>query len=380
MELSGLKYVVVGAGFYGSVIAERIATQLNEKVLVIDKRKHIGGNSWSEIEPSTGVEVHKYGSHIFHTSEKKVWDYITSFSPFNNYRHRVLTKHKGTVYSMPINLMTINKFYGKNLTPEEARAFIKQEVSKYEVSNPQNFLEKGMSLIGKPLFDAFIAGYSAKQWQMDLSLLPASTISRLPLRFSYNDRYFDDLYEGIPVDGYGKVFERMLSHPNITIQLDTDYFAIKNKIPSDCLTIYTGPLDRYFNYQLGVLGWRTLKFEKENLSIEDFQGTTVMNEADQSVAFTRIHEFKHYHPERPNLPKTTIFREYSMTAGKEDDPYYPINGEMDKNLFAQYFELTKKEKNVLFGGRLGLYKYLDMHQVISMALAAFQSHISRKII
>ena len=368
MELTGLKYIVVGAGFFGSVMAERIASVLNAKVLVIDKRNHIGGNCWSDIEAQTGVEVHRYGSHIFHTSEKRTWDYITKFSPFNNYRHRVLTRHKGQVYSMPINLFTINQFYKQNFTPEQARIFLEKEIAKYANQNPLNFLEKGISLIGKPLFDAFVAGYSAKQWQMDLAKLPASTIARLPVRFSFNDRYFDDLYEGIPVDGYGKIFERMLAHKNIEVKLGVDFFSFKDQIPADCKIIYTGPIDRYFNYQLGTLGWRTLRFETENLDLTDFQGTTVMNEADANVEYTRIHEFKHYHPERAPLPKTTIFREYSLFAKEGDDPYYPIGGVADKNLYAQYSELAQKEKNVIFGGRLGQYKYLDMHQVISLAL------------
>jgi UDP-galactopyranose mutase len=375
LELDGLKYLVVGAGFYGAVVAERIAEVLGKRVLVIDKRKHIGGNSYSEIDSRTGVEVHNYGSHIFHSKDVRVWEYLNLFCKFNNYRHRVLTKHLDEVYSMPMNLMTINKFYEKRFTPGEAKEFVESEIKKFHIDHPANFEEKGISLIGKPLYEAFIKGYSTKQWQKNLTELPESIINRLPVRYSYNDRYFSDPYEGIPIDGYGTLFENLLGHKNIETELGVDYFDIKDKIPKDCVVIYSGPIDRYFEYQYGQLGWRTLRFESEALDIDDFQGTTVMNYADESTPFTRIHEFKHYHPEREFNPKTTIFREFSQFAKKGEDPYYPIGSDSDKLTYQKYLAASKNEKNVIFGGRLGGYVYLDMDQVVTMALNHFKTKI-----
>jgi UDP-galactopyranose mutase len=372
MNFQGLKYLVVGAGFYGSVLAERIANDLKEKVLVIDLRNHIGGNSYSEIDPETGVEVHKYGSHIFHTSNQRVWEYLQKFTKFNNYRHRVLTNLKGELYSMPINLMTINKFFGTHLAPSEAQAFLQKKISAEQISQPKNLEEKAISLIGRELYEAFIKGYTQKQWETPLTQLPENIITRLPVRMNYNDFYFNDLYEGIPIEGYTKIFEKMLDHPSIEIQLGVDFFAVKNQIPSDCKIIYTGPIDRFFEYKFGSLGWRTTDFEIERKSLPDFQGISVVNYADLDVPYTRIHEFRHYHPER-SIPsnKTTIFKEYSRTASEKDLPYYPINTEHDKKKLALYKAEAAKEKNVIFGGRLGNYVYIDMHQAISMALRAY---------
>ena len=367
-------FLIVGAGFYGSVIAERIANELNEKVLIIDKRDHIGGNSYSYADKETNIEIHKYGSHLFHTSNKEVWDYLSRFTEFNDYQHVVYTTYKGKVYTMPINLETINSYYEKNLTPNEAYEFLQAEIKKYQIEKPKNLEEKAISLIGKPLYEAFIYGYTKKQWETDPKNLPANIITRLPVRYNYNHRYFKDKYEGLPVDGYGKVFERMLDHKNIEIKLGVDFFDIKESIPADVKVIYTGPIDKYFDYKHGVLGWRTIDFEIERKEMKDFQGTSVMNYAQADVPYTRIHEFKHYHPEREQSDKETIiFKEYSRTAGKGDDPYYPINTPEDKEMYAKYLAETKNEKNVIFGGRLGTYSYLDMHQVISMALKKFES-------
>lgn len=372
MELNGLKYLVVGAGFYGSVLAERIANELKEKVLVIDVRDHIGGNSFSYVDEQTGVEVHKYGSHIFHTANAKVWDYVQRFTKFNNYRHRVLTNHKGKIYSMPINLMTINRFFGKNLTPAEAAEFIQAKIQAEKIPNPRNLEEKAISLIGRELYEAFIKEYTQKQWETPLTELPENIITRLPVRMNFNDFYFSDPYEGMPVDGYGKIFERMLSHPLIKVNLGVDYFRMKHQVPKDCTVIYTGPIDRYFDYKFGTLGWRTTDFEIERHEVDDFQGTSVMNYADLSVPYTRIHEFKHFHPER-NHPagKTIIFKEYSRRAKENDIPYYPINTSEDKEKLALYKAEAAKVPNVIFGGRLGNYVYVDMHQAIAMALNTF---------
>lgn len=377
MDLSNTKYLIVGAGFYGSVIAERIASELGEKVTIIDKRDHIGGNSFSYADEKTNIEIHKYGSHLFHTSNKEVWDYLSKFTDFNDYQHVVYTTYKGKTYTMPINLETINSYYEKNLTPSEAYDFLQAEIEKYHIENPQNLEEKAISLIGKPLYEAFIYGYTKKQWETDPKNLPANIITRLPVRFNYNHRYFKDKYEGLPVDGYGKVFEKMLDHENITVKLGVDFFDIKESIPEDVKIIYSGPIDRFFDYKYGVLGWRTIDFEVERKEMNDFQGTSVMNYAEAEVPYTRIHEFKHYHPERAQSEnETIIFKEFSRTAGREDDPYYPINTAEDKEMYTRYLAETKKESNIIFGGRLGTYKYLDMHQVISMALNTFKSEIS----
>ena len=373
MQLQGLPYLIVGAGFYGAVLAERIANELGQKVLVIDRRNHIGGNSFSYMDQETGIEVHQYGSHIFHTSNLKVWNYIQKFSQFNNYRHRVLTRYQGQTYSMPINLMTINRFFGKDLTPIQAQEFIQAKIRAENIPHPKNLEEKAISLIGRELYEAFIKGYTQKQWETPLTELPENIITRLPVRMSFNDFYFSDPYEGMPIDGYAKIFERMLSHPLIEVKLGVDYFEIKKQVPSTCQTFYTGPIDRYFEYKFGPLGWRTTDFQIERHNLEDFQGTSVMNEADLEIPYTRIHEFKHFHPERTYTKnKTLIYKEFSRTAKGDDVPYYPINTQQDKDRFAQYKAEASKESNVTFGGRLGNYVYVDMHQAIAMALNTFE--------
>jgi UDP-galactopyranose mutase len=281
---------------------------------------------------------------------------------------------------MPINLATINQYYGLNLRPEEAQQFLEKEIQRDAVANPKNLEEKAISLIGKPLYEAFIQGYSEKQWETELTKLPPSIITRLPVRFDYNDRYFDDPYEGLPLDGYHKIFERMLSAPLISVKLNVDFFEYRSKLPPDCLIVYTGPVDRYFNYKHGYLGWRTLDFERERLALGDFQGTSVMNYAERTVPYTRIHEFKHYHPERPfNAMGTVIYREFSRFAKQGEEPYYPINTESDKEMFQKYKEDMQKEPQVLFGGRLATYKYLDMHQVIGAALLTFERDVKAKL-
>jgi len=380
MNLQSLKYLIVGAGFYGSVLAERIAADLGEKVLVIDLRKHIGGNSYSEIDPETGIEVHKYGSHIFHTANQKVWDYVNRFTKFNNYRHRVLTRYQGQTYAMPINLMTINRFFNVDLNPAQAADFIQKKIQAENIPNPKNLEEKAISLIGRELYEAFIKGYTQKQWETPLTQLPENIITRLPVRMNFSDFYFADPYEGLPIDGYTKIFERILAHPNITVQLDTDFFAIRDQIPKDCKIIYSGPIDRYFDFKYGVLGWRTTDFEVERPAVDDFQGTSVMNYADLDVPYTRIHEFKHFHPERTFAKdKTVIFKEFSRVAKEHDVPYYPINTAQDKEKLAKYKEAAAQEKNVIFGGRLGNYVYIDMHQAIAMALNTFDQIKNKSI-
>ena len=365
---------IVGSGFFGAVTAERIASQLDLPVTVIDRRSHIGGNSWSETDPETGVEYHKYGSHIFHTSDEAVWNYITRFTAFNEYRHTVLTTFRNEVFTMPINLGTVNQYYRKAMSPEEARRFVAQEVAKENIRNPRNLEEKAVSLIGRPLYEAFFRGYTIKQWEKDPTELSPDIITRLPVRYNYNHRYFSDRFEGIPTDGYGKLFERLLSHPNIKLKLNTAWKDAASQLPPETLVIYTGAIDEFFSYELGALEWRTVDFAAERFDYPDYQGTTVMNYADEHVPFTRIHEFKHYHPERPDTGKTIIFKEYSRFAKQGDEPYYPVFTERNRKLYEQYLALAaEKAPHVILGGRLGLYKYLDMDDAISEALKAFET-------
>jgi UDP-galactopyranose mutase len=375
MELENIKYLVVGAGFFGSVIAERIANDLNEKVLVIDKRSHIGGNCFSEIDPATGIEYHKYGTHIFHTPYPHIWRYINRFTEFNSYYHQVLTTYKNKVYQMPINLETINSFYGVNLKPFEVDEFLKKEIIKDSINNPKNFEEKAVTMIGRPLYEAFIKGYTKKQWQKDPKEMPESVLKRLPFRKNYNESYYFSRWQGIPYQGYTSIFNKLLDHTNIDIQLNVDYFNIKNQIQSNTLIIYSGPIDRFFDYKYGKLDWRTLRFESEMLPIEDYQGTSVMNYAELDIPYTRIHEPRHLHPER-NYPenRTLIIREYSETD-TGNCPFYPINDERNQKLILQYREDASKLPNIVIGGRLGEYRYYDMHETIQTALQLYDERI-----
>ncbi len=377
---SGFDLVVVGSGFFGLTVAERAASQLDKRVLVLERREHIGGNAYSEAEPETGIEVHRYGAHLFHTSNKRVWDYVNQFTDFTGYQHRVFAKYQGQVYTFPMNLHLINQFFGKSHSPDEARELIAEQASEIDTKDAKNLEEKAISLIGRPLYEAFVKGYTAKQWQTDPKELSPSIITRLPVRYNFNNRYFNDTYEGLPVDGYTAWLERMADHPNIEVRLNTDYFAVRDQIPEGTPTVYTGPLDRYFGYSEGRLGWRTLDFEQEVVPTGDYQGTAVMNYNDIDVPYTRIHEFRHFHPEReyPN-DKTVIVREYSRFAEDDDEPYYPINTPENREKLERYRELAKKEaseRNVLFGGRLGTYKYLDMHMAIGSALSMFDNKVA----
>lgn len=374
MDVSPFDIVVVGAGFFGATIAERAARELGLKVCILERRHHVGGNSYSRVDSETGIEYHPYGSHLFHTSNEDVWAYLQRFAQFTDYRHRVFTVHAGRVYSMPINLGTISSFFGRYFSPYEARTLIETQVAAEQTKIPTNLEDKAIRLIGRPLYEAFIRGYTLKQWQTDPKKLPADIITRLPVRFSFNDRYFADKYEGLPANGYHDIFARMLDNKRISVFTDTDYFDIKSNVTHRQLLVYTGPIDRFFDYRAGRLGWRTLDFEREVLAIDDYQGTSVMNYADEDVPYTRIHEFKHLHPERTYTPdRTLIFREYSRFAANDsDEPFYPINTAADKAIYDQYRAMTEHTPNVLFGGRLGTYRYLDMHQAIGAALKAFE--------
>ncbi|WP_314604419.1 UDP-galactopyranose mutase [Rothia mucilaginosa] len=373
--------VVVGSGLFGLTIAEQAATELGLKVALLDRRSHIGGNAYSEKEKQTGIEVHRYGAHLFHTSNERVWEYVNRFTDFTNYVHRVYTRHNGIVYPMPINLGTINQFFNAAYSPAEAKALIAEQAGELAGTDPQNLNDKGISLIGRPLYEAFIKHYTAKQWQTPPEELPASIISRLPVRYNYDNRYFNDKYEGLPVDGYAAWLERMAAHPNIEVHLNTDFFEpghqySRENVLGHIPVVYTGPVDRYFDYAEGDLSWRTIDLEEEVLPIEDFQGCSVMNYPDADVPFTRIHEFRHFHPERDyTKDATVIMREYSRFANKGDEPYYPVNTSVDREKLLAYRDLAKGENNVLFGGRLGTYKYLDMHMAIGAALSMFDNKI-----
>lgn len=365
--------IVVGSGFFGLTIAERAASEENLKVLVLEKRPHIGGNAYSEPEPETGIEVHRYGAHLFHTSNEKVWNYVNKFTDFTGYQHRVFAMHNGSAYQFPMGLGLINQFFGCYYSPEEARELIQQQTDGMDPKDANNLEEKAISLIGRPLYEAFIRDYTAKQWQTDPKELPASNITRLPVRYTFDNRYFTDTYEGLPVEGYTAWLENMAAHENIEVRLNTDFFEVREELP-DVPVVYTGPLDRYFDYSEGRLGWRTLDFETEVLDIPDFQGTSVMNYNDADVPYTRIHEFRHFHPER-DYPKdkTVIMKEYSRFAEADDEPYYPINTPEDRAMLKKYRELAAQEKNVYFGGRLGTYQYLDMHMAIASALTMWEN-------
>lgn len=378
-----MQYLIVGAGFWGAVLAERIATVMHQPVTILERRSHIGGNSYSAVDPETGIECHRYGSHIFHTSLPEVWNYIRRFGEFNSYQHKVFITLKDRVYTMPINLGTINAYYGKNFTPSQAGVFLQQEIARDYKENPQNLEEKAISLIGRPLYEAFIKGYTHKQWEHDPKELPAYIINRLPFRTTYNTNYFNDTWQGIPLDGYFTIFKRMLDNPLITVKLNHTFSGVREQqtLPPDCVLIYTGMPDQFFDYKYGELEWRSLRFEWETLPIKDYQGTTVMNYAETSVPYTRIHEFKHYHPERTvpfALEKTVICREYSHTYQRGEEAYYPVNSTRNNEIYAKYAAEAAKIPNLILGGRLGCYRYWDMDKAIADALKVFETKILHK--
>jgi UDP-galactopyranose mutase len=372
-------YLIVGAGLFGSVIAERIANDLNKRVLVIDRREHIGGNCYSYEDKDTGIECHLYGTHIFHTTDQDVWRYITQFTEFNGYHHQVLTKYQDKVYQMPINLETINSFYNRSFTPREAREFIAQEVKKENIEVPRNLEEKAISAIGRPLYEAFIKGYTIKQWEKDPKELSASIINRLPIRFDYREDYFHDCrWQGIPIGGYTKIFDRLLSSPNIEVRLNCDYMEHKYEFNVKEKTVFTGRLDQFFGFKYGVLDWRSVDLRREVIDYGDFQGTSVMNYAESNIPYTRIHEPRHLHPEREYQDnKTVIFYETSRMS-KENDSYYPVNDDRNLDLSKKYFEDAQKEEDVIFGGRLGEYAYYDMDKTILSALKCYNEQIVAK--
>lgn len=373
--------VVVGAGLFGLTAARSLA-EAGRRVLVVERRNHLGGNAYSEPDAETGIEVHRYGAHIFHTNNLRVWNWVQRFCAWQPYEHRVLTRHGGRVFPMPISLATINAFYGGSLSPDAARGLVKQEAQRAridgKITNPRNLEEWAICEIGRPLYEAFVKGYTEKQWQTDPRDLPADTIKRLPVRYSYDTRYFSDKYQAMPRPGYGVLAQRIADHPNIEVRLNATFDpSPRPSVP----VIYTGPLDAYFQHDEGRLRWRTLDFRVFRLPTADFQGTAVMNEADAEVPYTRTIEFRHFHPEREgrtvSADKTVVAREFSREAAPGDEPYYPVNTAADRALLLRYRERAAAEQGITFGGRLGTYQYLDMHMAIASALVTADAMIGR---
>ena len=359
-------FLIVGAGLYGAVIAQR-AKAAGKSVLVIDKRDHIAGNVYTE--DVEGIHVHKYGAHIFHTNNKAVWDYINQFATFNRFTNSPVANYHGELYSLPFNMYTFNKMWGV-VTPEEAAAKI-EEQRKEITGEPQNLEEQAISLVGRDVYEKLVKGYTEKQWGRDCKELPAFIIKRLPVRLTFDNNYFNALYQGIPVGGYTKMVERMLD--GIEVKTGVDYLANKDEWDAQAeRIIYTGAIDAYFNYSLGNLEYRSVRFETELLDTPNFQGNAAVNYTDRETPWTRIIEHKWFEfgkDENGNdLPKTVISREYSSEWKLGDEPYYPVNDEKNGQLYAQYKDLAEKEQKVIFGGRLGEYKYYDMDQVIAVAL------------
>lgn len=367
-------YLVVGAGLYGAVFAYE-AAKAGKKVLVIDKRKHIGGNVYTEeIE---GIQVHKYGAHIFHTNNKKVWEYVNQFAEFNRFTNSPVANYNGEIFSLPFNMYTFNKMWGV-VTPEEAAAKIEEQKRAAGITEPKNLEEQAISLVGTDIYEKLVKGYTQKQWGRPCRELPAFIIKRLPVRLTYDNNYFNALYQGIPIGGYTKLVSNMLE--GIEIKLDTDY--LENKEEYDSIAdkiIYTGPIDAYFNYKLGTLEYRSVRFETETLDMPNFQGNAAVNYTDSKTPWTRIIEHKWFEfgkdKNGEELPKTIISREYSSEWKQGDEPYYPVNNEKNSARYIEYKKLTETEKKVIFGGRLGEYKYYDMDAVIASALETCQREL-----
>ena len=365
--------IVAGAGIWGCTVA-RVLAEKGRKVLVLEKRPHVGGNVRCETDPETGIEVHTYGSHIFHTHIDRVWDFVRRFVEFNGYQHKVLARHAGKTYFLPLGLALVNQFYGLDLKPSELPDFIAAEAGRgTRPCVPANFEEQAIAFIGKPLYDAFIREYTRKQWGTDPRNLGADIIKRLPVRASYDINYYTDYRQGIPLTGYNSLFDRMLDHPNISVECNVDglewrkSFGTTHQAP----TFYSGPIDALFGYKFGPLPWRSLRFERECLPLVDFQGTSVVNYTDADVPFTRIHEFKHYHPEDAavmSVPSTIICCEYPQTWKPGDEPYYPVDTPESRERLALYVAEAAKVPGLVVGGRLGEYRYYDMDRSIDRAL------------
>ncbi|WP_296788253.1 UDP-galactopyranose mutase [uncultured Methanobrevibacter sp.] len=354
-------YLIVGAGLFGAVFAHEM-TKAGKKCLVIEKRDHIAGNAYTKLKEN--INVHKYGAHIFHTNNKEVWEYINQFADFNRFTNSPVANYNGELYNLPFNMNTFYQMWGVK-TPAEAKAKIEEQKAEAKVDNPQNLEEQAISLIGKDIYEKLVKGYTEKQWGRKCTELPAFIIKRLPVRFTYDNNYFNDLYQGIPIGGYTKIVEKMLE--GIEVKLNTDFFDDKEKwLNIADKVLFTGMIDEYYDYCYGELEYRGLNFEFETLDIENYQGNAVINYTDAETPYTRIIEHKHF--ESSESPKTIITREYPKNWVKGEEAYYPMNDEKNSELYNKYVELSKKEDKVIFGGRLGMYQYFDMWQVIDEAL------------
>jgi len=362
-------YLVVGAGLYGAVFAYE-AKKKGKTCLVIDKRDHIAGNIYCE--NIHDINVHKYGAHIFHTSDKKIWDYVNQFAEFNNYINSPIARYKNELYNLPFNMNTFSKMWNI-VTPQEAKDIIASQIADLNITEPKNLEEQALSLVGRDVYEKLIKGYTEKQWGRDCKELPSFIIKRLPLRFVYDNNYFNDRFQGIPMGGYTKIVEKMLD--GIEVRLNTNY--LDNREEFDAMAdkiVYTGMIDQFYDYKLGVLEYRSVRFETEELDMENYQGNAVVNYTEREVPYTRIIEHKHF--EFGKQPTTIISREYSSEWKKGNEPYYPVNNEKNNNLYQQYKELADKEAKVIFGGRLGGYKYYDMDKVIAAALEMCETELN----
>lgn len=360
-------YLIVGAGLFGAVFAYE-AKKKGKKVLVIDKRPHIGGNIYTkEIE---GIQVHQYGAHIFHTSDQRVWDYVNQFAVFNRYTNAPVARYRDELYNMPFNMNTFHAMWGVK-TPQEAKDKIQQQIREAGITEPANLEEQAISLVGRDIYEKLVKGYTEKQWGKRATLLPAFIIRRLPVRFVYDNNYFNDTYQGIPVGGYTAIIEKLLADVD-EVRLNTDFLTEREALSGEAKQIvYTGMIDEYYDYCYGELEYRSLRFETEVLDMENYQGNAVVNYTEYEIPYTRIIEHKHFEFQCQNgtdNPKTVITREYPHKWSRGDEPYYPMNDEKNSQIYARYQEKAEQEKNVIFGGRLGMYRYFDMHQVIAVAL------------
>lgn len=371
-------YLIVGSGLFGAIFA-REATKKGKKCLVIEKRNHIAGNIYTEEQ--NGIQIHKYGAHIFHTSNKEVWEYINQFAEFNRYTNSPVARYKDELYNMPFNMNTFNKMWGV-VTPEEAKAKIEEEKKEANITEPKNLEEQAISLVGKTIYEKLVKGYTQKQWGKECKDLPSFIIKRLPVRFIYDNNYFNDNYQGIPIGGYTAIIEKMLK--GIEVKLNTDFFDNREELENIAEKIvFTGPIDKFYNYKFGELEYRSLRFETEIKDIENYQGNAVVNYTEYEIPYTRIIEHKHFEygpslgkiAEGDAKEKTIITREYPDKWVQGKEPYYPINNDKNNEIYGKYKELADKEKNVIFGGRLGEYKYYDMHKVIERALEVVKENI-----
>lgn len=365
------KFLIVGAGFSGCVLAHELSKNMNCDIDIWDEREHIGGNCHTSRDPETGIMVHRYGPHIFHTNDKSIWDYVNSFVELRPYVHRVKAFTKGKVYPLPVNLQTINQLFDENFNPDEARAFL-ESLADTSIAEPANFEEQALRFIGVQLYKAFFYGYTKKQWGCEPTELPASILKRIPVRFNYDDNYHNSLYTGIPVNGYTEIMEKMTDQPHINIYLQKKFTAASDVSGYDHV-FYCGPIDAYFNHRYGRLGYRTVTFE-QYIADGDHQGTTQMNYCDEEIPYTRIAEHKHFTPWE-TFDKTIYFKEFSKETTEDDIPYYPKRLQSDKELLMKYRQEAQSAKNISFIGRLATYRYLDMHQVIGEAL-----HFSVKVL